>query len=60
MDFIDLMYGLNSGNIELTPKNRIIFEWELMKSINRLADKWNEILSWVIYEKEIEDKSNNE
>ena len=48
------------GDIELTPKNRIIFEWELMKSINRLADEWDEILSWFIHEKVIGDEYINE
>ena len=45
--FIGLMYRLDSGEIELTPKNKIIFEWELMKSINNdLMDKWQSILFW--------------
>lgn len=55
MDFLDLMFRLNSGDIELTPKNRIIFEWELMKSINLLINRWQEILDWVMRKKRSEE-----
>lgn len=53
MDFIDLMFRLNSGEIELTSKNRIIFEWELMKEINKLIDEWDEMWFGIIQEKRL-------
>lgn len=54
MDILDLMVRLNTGEIELTPKNRIVFEWELMKEINRLIEEWNEMWFRIIQEKKLE------
>lgn len=55
MDFDMLMAKLNHGEIELTLRNRAIFEWELMKSINWFMNRWQEILSWIMQKKRLEE-----